>query len=68
MNSGDLAALDVQARLAEILQCVEQGQSFYSTREGRRVAEIRPAAAEKTPLTRGCAKSEEYWMADDFND
>ena len=68
MKPVEFGVFDAQTHLMEIIQRVERGQSFYITREGRRIAEIRPAASEKPRLTRGCAKSENYRMADDFKE
>ncbi len=66
MKPVEMGVFDVKTRLSEIIRSVERGRTFYVTKRGKRVAEIRPAPREKVPLTKGCAASQEYWMADDF--
>ncbi len=68
MKPTEIGIFDTKTRLSEIVQQVEQGQVFYVTKRGRRVAEIRPVPPAKTPLTKGCAASDAYWMADDFSE
>ncbi|HUU00707.1 MAG TPA: type II toxin-antitoxin system prevent-host-death family antitoxin [Myxococcota bacterium] len=51
-----------------LIEKVEQGQRFYITKRGKRVAELRPAPVDRQPLERGCAKNPEYCMAPDFDD
>lgn len=66
MKPAEMGVFDVKTRLSEIIRGVERGRTFYVTKRGKRVAEIRPAPREKMPLAKGCAASPGYWMADDF--
>jgi prevent-host-death family protein len=66
MKSIEIGLFDTKTRLSEIVHSVEKGQIFYITKRGKRVAELRPIAPEKSPLTPGCAASPEYWMAADI--
>ena len=54
--------------MAELIEKVEQGQTFFITKRGQRVAELRPAPVKRLPLTRGCANNPGYWMAPDFDE
>ena len=56
-----------KTRLSELVQRVLQGERFYITRRGKRVAELRPVAEERKPLSRGCARNAGYRMAEDFD-
>jgi prevent-host-death family protein len=64
----EIGVFHAKTHLSEIIEAAERGQVFYITRRGRRVAELRPAAPEKLPLTRGSAKNPRYRMAPDFDD
>ncbi len=59
---------ELRAKLSSFIRQVEEGESLYITRRGIRVAEIRPLERKKLPLTLGCAKSDDYHMAPDFDE
>ena len=44
-----------------------KGERFYITRRGQPVAELRPIPGPKKPLSRGCARNPDYFMAVDFD-
>lgn len=59
---------EAKTHLSEIIQKVLAGEHFYITRRGKRVAELRPVQKERVPLQRGCARSDGYFMAPDFDE
>jgi antitoxin (DNA-binding transcriptional repressor) of toxin-antitoxin stability system len=63
----EIGMFESKTRLSEIIQRVLGGERFYITRRGKRVAELRPVVEERRPLSRGCAKNPDYWMAEDFD-
>jgi len=67
MEPKEIGVFDTKTHLSEIIEKVERGQRFYITKRGRRVAELRPAPADRQ-LVRGCAKNPNYKMASDFDD
>ena len=68
MKKKELGIFDTKTRLSEIIQAVEGGQTYYITKRGKRVAELRPIAPEKKPLELGCAMTSDYYMAPDFDE
>lgn len=68
MSATELGIFDTKTRLSEIIQAVEKGQTYYITKRGKRVAELRPIESEKRPLTIGCARTDAYYMAPDFDE
>ena len=64
----EISLFEAKTHLSEIIKKVERGQSFRITKRGKPVAELHPLKPEKLPLTRGCAKTPGFWMADDFDD
>ncbi len=67
MNGKEIGVFDAKTHLSEILKRVKAGESFILTNRGEQVAELRPIQGAKKPLTRGCARSKDFWMADDFD-
>ncbi len=63
----EIGVFESKTHLSEILERVVNGESFYITKRGRRVAELRPVEPEKRTLTRGCATNPDYSMAPDFD-
>ena len=63
----EIGLFESKMKLSELVRRVLQGEHFYITRRGKRVAELRPVTAEKKPLVRGCAKNAGYAMSDDFD-
>ena len=68
MSIKEIGLFDAKTTLSELIKRVMAGERFYITRRGQRVAELRPIAPEKKPLERGCARSDGYFMSDDFDD
>ncbi|MCP4680467.1 MAG: type II toxin-antitoxin system prevent-host-death family antitoxin [Deltaproteobacteria bacterium] len=68
MKVDEIGVFDAKAHLSELIRKVMSGQTFYITRRGKRVAELRPVLPEKRPLSRGCARNDEYSMSADFNE
>ena len=68
MKVNELGIFDTKTRLSEIIQSVQDGQTYYITKRGKRVAELRPIAPEKKPLKLGCAKTDSFYMAPDFDE
>ena len=64
----EIGVFDAKAHLSELIRKVMSGQRFYITRRGKRVAEIRPVLPDKKPLSRGCARNDEYSMSADFDE
>lgn len=67
MKTKELGIFDTKTRLSEIIQAVEEGQTYYITKRGKRVAELRPIAPEKKAIKLGCAKTADFYMAPDFD-
>lgn len=64
----EVGVFETKTHLSGLIDRVEEGQAFYITRRGKRVALLQPAERLKPPLTRGCAKNKQYRMADDFDE
>ena len=63
----EVGAFNAKTHLSEILTKVSQGATFYVTKHGKRIAEIRPMAATP-PKTRNLGKWRgQIWMAPDFD-
>ena len=67
MKASEIGIFETKTNLSAILRRVAEGERFVITRRGVPVAELGPAITEKTPLVRGCAPAEGYFMADDFD-
>lgn len=63
----EIGVFEAKTRLSELLLRVLEGEHFYITRRGERVAELRPIPRQKAALTRGCARNPAYAMAEDFD-
>jgi antitoxin (DNA-binding transcriptional repressor) of toxin-antitoxin stability system len=68
MEPKEIGVFEAKTHLSSLLEEVQKGRTFYLTRRGKRIAELRPAPADKPPLTRGSAANEGYWMAPDFDE
>jgi prevent-host-death family protein len=67
MKAKEISVFDAKTHLSDLIRRVMTGESFYITRRGQRVAEIRPVQEEKRPLKKGCAKNDGYFMSPDFD-
>ena len=61
----EVGAFEAKTHLARLLDEVEQGQTIFITRHGKRVAEVIPVRSRAT-AKRGCAKGSGFYMAPDF--
>lgn len=67
MKAIEIGIFETKTHLSEILRRVMAGERFVITNRGEPIAELRPARPKKVPLRRGCSRSEDYFMADDFD-
>jgi len=63
----EVGAFEAKTHFSQLLKQVEEGQTVYITRHGKRVAELHPATARKG-ARRGCAKGSGFYMAPDFDE
>jgi len=63
----EIGAFEAKTKLSSILAQVEKGKSFYITKHGRRVAEVKPVAAPKPKPRFGSGKGTVLYMAPDFD-
>jgi len=66
MISKEIGAFEAKTHLSSILDEVRQGQSFFITKHGKRIAELRPVRSAGRPRRRGKLKGK-IWMAEDFD-
>ncbi|MBM3873451.1 MAG: prevent-host-death protein [Verrucomicrobia bacterium] len=63
----EIGAFEAKTKLSALLTQVEKGRSFYITKHGRRIAEMKPVSP-KRPLARfGRGKGTVLYMAPDFD-
>jgi prevent-host-death family protein len=67
MKANEIGIFEAKTHLSEILRRVKRGERFVITNRGEPIAELGPARRAKRPLTRGCARTDGYFMADDFD-
>ncbi len=64
----EVGTFEAKTHLSRLLDEVAGGQTFYITRHGKRVAELRPTAPQPRKKARfGCAKGPGFYMAPDFD-
>lgn len=65
----EIGAFAAKTHLSAILSKVAQGQTFYVTKHGKRIAEIKPAspAAGKPVMAAAGFLKGRVWMAPDFD-
>lgn len=65
----EVGAFEAKTHLSKLLDWVEEGQTVYITRHGKRVAElVRPQQHRRKKAKRGCAKGgDKFYMAADFD-
>ena len=66
-NAIEVGAFEAKTRLSALLEKVQAGQSFYITKHGKRVAELRPVTRSGPRPKRGCGKGWVAQIADDFD-
>lgn len=62
----EVGTFEAKTNLSNLLDKVEQGQVFYITRHGKRVAELRPVAQPHKNRVPGTMKGQ-ISMSDDFD-
>lgn len=63
----EVGAFAAKTHLSAILEKVAHGETFYITKHGKPIAEIRPIEKTQTRPKAGFAKGQ-IWMAPDFDD
>jgi prevent-host-death family protein len=66
MDPEEIGAFEAKTHLSSLLEQVRQGKSFYITKHGKRIAELRPVSAGARLRRRGKLKGK-IWMAADFD-
>jgi prevent-host-death family protein len=66
MKVNEVGAYEAKTHLSELLQKVQEGQVFYITKHGKRIAELKPTPSERPKRTFGQFKGQ-IWMAPDFD-
>lgn len=67
MKFSEIGIFETKTHLSEILRRVMEGEHFLITNRGRPIAELGPVKTKQRPLVRGCARSDDYFMAEDFD-
>jgi prevent-host-death family protein len=63
----EVGAFEAKTHFSKLLRLVEEGQTVYITRHGKRVAELQPPKPRKKAKF-GCAKGPGFYMAPDFDE
>ncbi len=63
----EIGTFEAKNRLSALLDRVQQGESIYITRRGKRVAQLCPVYDEQEPLPRFGSAKGEFEMSDDFD-
>lgn len=63
----EIGAFEAKTKLSALLAQVEQGRSFYITKHGRRIAEVKPVASKRPHPKFGRGKGTVLYMAPDFD-
>ena len=63
----EIGAFEAKTKLSSILAQVEKGKSFYITKHGRRVAEVKPVEKQRPRAKFGSGKGTVLYMAPDFD-
>ena len=67
MSPEDIGAYAAKTHFSRILEQVKAGKTFYITRRGKRVAELRPVSVAETSPRYGCDRGR-VTMTEDFDD
>jgi prevent-host-death family protein len=67
MKTQEIGAFEAKTKLSELLANVEKGRSYYITRHGRRIAEVKPVSRRKPKRKFGSGKGTLLYMAPDFD-
>ena len=63
----EIGAFEAKTKLSSILAQVEKGKSFYITKHGRRVAEVKPIEKKRPRAKFGSGKHLITYIAPDFD-
>ncbi|MDO8544145.1 MAG: type II toxin-antitoxin system prevent-host-death family antitoxin [Opitutaceae bacterium] len=63
----EIGAFEAKTKLSSLLAQVEKGRSFYITKHGRRVAEVRPVMKKRPRRVFGCGKGTVRYVAPNFD-
>ncbi len=63
----EVGTYEAKTHFSKLLEDVQAGTKIIVTRHGKPVAEISPPAAKTRTAKFGCAKSPNFYMADDFD-
>ena len=67
MNIEEVGTLEAKTNLSALLNQVLEGKSFYLTRRGKRIAELRPVVQPTRSRRSGFAKGTFTYIAPDFD-
>lgn len=68
MNSiREVGTYEAKTHFSKLLDDVEAGKKIIITRHGKPVAELSQPASSRKEAKFGCAKSPNFYMADDFD-
>ena len=67
METREIGTLEAKTNLSALLDQVLKGKSFYVTRRGKRIAELRPVAPPSRARRAGFAKGTFTYIAPDFD-
>lgn len=63
----EIGAFEAKTKLSALLAQVEKGKTFYITKHGRRVAEVKPVSPKRPRAKFGSGKGTVLHMAPDFD-
>ena len=63
----EIGAFEAKTKLSALLAQVEKGRSFYITKHGRRIAEVKPVSPKRPRAKFGSGKDTVLYMAPDFD-
>jgi len=66
MKPSDLGAFEAKTHFSKILEKVREGRTFYITKRGRRIAELRPVQQPDHAPRFGCDKGR-VKISEDFD-
>ena len=66
MDIEEIGAFEAKTHLSAILEKVANGASFYITKRGKRIAELKPVQEKPKRTILGLWK-DRMWIADDFD-
>ncbi len=63
----EVGTYEAKTHFSKLLDEIQTGTKIIVTRHGKPVAEISPPAVKPRTAKFGCAKSPDFYMADDFD-